>query len=287
VFAARQERVVLRGLLIIPFLVTTMKRMNPNHCFLIMALVAVILFPARAMAQEAAAPPAPYGQNPQSYALTFAEEFNSGFNTELWNDHIWYEESNPTTNYAVEDGRLKIWPQRDASGNFFNRTIDTDGKYYQTYGFVEMEAKLPIGKGSWPGFWIFNHIDERRPEIDIMEAYPGGGPDSGWSDANLHPNTYAMTVWQTPTYPSAGRWLPPFADLSAGFHKYGLKWEPNRLTFYFDGNVVYIANVTMSDPLYILLDLWFGSASGTPDDTTPTGRGNAYEINYVRAWGFR
>jgi hypothetical protein len=38
--------------------------------------------------------------------------------------------------------------------------------------------------------------------------------------------------------------------------------------------------------MYILLDLWFGSASGTPDETTPTGRGNAFEINYVRAWRF-
>jgi beta-glucanase (GH16 family) len=59
------------------------------------------------------------------------------------------------------------------------------------------------------------------------------------------------------------------------------------MTFYFDGREVYRANVRMSDPMYILLDLWFGSASGTPDSTTPTGRANAYEINYVRAWRFR
>lgn len=69
--------------------------------------------------------------------------------------------------------------------------------------------------------------------------------------------------------------------------QYGVKREPERLTFYFDGNEVYRANVTMSDPLYILPDLWFGGASGTPDDTTPTGRGNACEINYIRAWQFR
>jgi hypothetical protein len=40
----------------------------------------------------------------------------------------------------------------------------------------------------------------------------------------------------------------------------------------------------MSDPMYIVLSLWFGSASGTPDASTPTGRSNAFEINYVRAW---
>jgi hypothetical protein len=36
--------------------------------------------------------------------------------------------------------------------------------------------------------------------------------------------------------------------------------------------------------MFVLLDLWFGSASGTPDATTPTGEGNAYEVRYVRVW---
>jgi beta-glucanase (GH16 family) len=253
-----------------------------KQCFLILATVSAALFPHYALAD-----PAPYGQPGNKYKLSFTEEFNRGFNTRIWNDHIWYEPSNPTKNYVVEDGRLKIWPQRDASGSFFNRTIDTDGKYYQKYGYFEMEAKLPVGKGPWPGFWIFNHIGEdRRPEVDIMEAYPGGGPDTGWSDANLHPGAYQVKVWQTPVTP-AGESAIATPDLSAGFHKYGVKWEPNKFTFYFDGREWYSVNTTINDPLYILLDLWFGSASGTPDDTTPTGKGNAYEINYVRAWQFK
>src|SRR5690606_31525534 len=69
--------------------------------------------------------PGPHGQDASQYTLSFSEEFNNGFDRSLWNDTIWYEQSNPTTNYAVEDGKLKIWPQRDANGNFFNRTIDT------------------------------------------------------------------------------------------------------------------------------------------------------------------
>jgi hypothetical protein len=66
-----------------------------------------------------------------------------------------------------------------------------------------------------------------------------------------------------------------------------LKWEPGKMTFYFDGNAVYSVAASVSDPLYILLDLWFGSASGMPDETTPTGKGNSFEVNYVRAWKFR
>ena len=223
----------------------------------------------------------PYGQT-GTFTLSFQEEFDS-WNSAKWNDAIWYETSNATKNYAVSNGSLKIWPQRDASGKFFNRTIDTDGKYYQTYGYFEIEAKLPVGRGTWPAFWLFNHIGTRRPEIDVMEAYAGGGPNSGWSDANLHPTAYAPTVW-IDAGNLAGTKTILTSDLSAAFHKYAVKWEASRQTFYFDGREVFSLNVAMSDPMYIMLDLWFGSASGQPDSTTPTGIGNSYEVNYVRAW---
>jgi beta-glucanase (GH16 family) len=231
----------------------------------------------------------PYGQDASAYTLTFSEEF-AEFNTNLWNDTIWYQSSNATKNYTVEDGKLKIWPQRDASGKFFNRTIDTDGKYYQTYGYFEIEAKLPTGKGTWPAFWLFNHIGDRRPEMDVMEAY-AGGEGWGFKDANgtHRPTVYAPTVWKgdkegqlvgTKMY-DAG------VDLSAGFHRYGVKWEPNKQTYYFDGKEVLVINTTFSDPMYLMLDLWYGSASGTPDDSTPQGKENSYEVNYVRAWQFK
>ncbi len=228
---------------------------------------------------------APVGQDASLYTLSFQDEFNS-FNTNVWNDRIWYETSNATKNYDVSNGSLRIWPQRDATGKFFNRTIDTDGKYYQTYGYFEIDAKLPIGKGTWPAFWLFNHIGTRRPEIDIMEAYAGGGPASGWSDSNFHPTAYAPTVWLDASR-LAGTKTIQTGDLSTGFHKYGLKWEPNKQTFYFDGREVFTLNVTMADPMYIMLDLWYGSASGQPDSTTPTGSGNSYSVNYVRAWKFK
>lgn len=227
--------------------------------------------------------PQPFGQS-GTFTMTFSDEFaGAALDTAKWNDKIWYETSNATKNYAVSNGSLKIWPQRDATGKFFNRTIDTDGKYYQTYGFFEIEAKLPIGKGTWPAFWLFNHIGTRRPEIDIMEAYAGGGPNSGWSDANFHPTAYAATIW-IDAGKLGGTKTMVTSDLSAAFHKYALKWEAGMQTFYFDGKPVYSKAVAMPDPMYIMLDLWYGSASGQPDNTTPTGIANSFEVNYVRAW---
>jgi beta-glucanase (GH16 family) len=234
---------------------------------------------------------APYGQDASAYTLTFSEEFNNGFNTSVWNDHIWYDGGNATKNYTVENGALKIWPQRDASGNFFNRTIDTDGKFTQQYGYFEIEAKLPKGKGTWPAFWLFNHIGERRPEMDVMEAYAGGA-GWGYNDANgvAVPTVFAATVWQGLS-DSNNRQLgfkkfEAGVDLSEGFHKYAVKWEANKQTYYFDGKAFLTLNISMTDPMYMMLDLWFGSAAGQPGDMTPQGKTNSYEINYVRAWKF-
>lgn len=229
----------------------------------------------------------PDGQDPDDWVRTFTEEFEGGFDTAVWNDHIWYESANPTVNYRVQGGYLEIWPERDATGAFFNRTIDTDGNYEQTYGFFEMEARLPRGKGTWPAFWIFNHLGDRRPEIDIMEAYPGG---EGWGATDAEgvriPVAYGATIWIDASV-QGGAAMISTPDLSADFHTYGLKWEAGRQTFYFDGVEVYAADVAMSDPMYLMLDLWFGSASGQPDDSTPTGPGNAYQVSYVRAWRAR
>jgi len=250
---------------------------------------APVSIPEATQAAPAAESKTPFGQDANAYTLTFSDEFDS-LNSSLWNDHMWYETPNATKNYAVEDGKLKIWPQRDASGKFFNRTLDTDGKYYQTYGYFEIEAKLPVGKGTWPAFWLFNHIDSRRPEMDVMEAYAGGTAPWGVNvDGVAHPTAYAPTVWKGDTEGQlvGTRQFDAATDLSAGFHKYAVKWEPNKQTYYFDGKEVLTLNVTMADPMYLMLDLWYGSASGTPDDSTPQGKANSYEVNYVRAWKFK
>lgn len=229
----------------------------------------------------------PAGQDAGQFELTFVDEFNSELDRNVWRTDRTDTESS-TTNYATRNGALKIWPQRGSNGEFFNRTLDTDGRFSQKYGYFEIEAKLPKGKGVWPAFWLFNQIGERRPEIDILEAYPGGEAPWGKPDADgiPVPMMYAPVTW-TDRGERAGYAKVETPDLSAGFHRYGLKWEPNRQTFYFDGREVFSHEVTVSEPLYLIVDLWFGSASGQPNDRTPTGESNSFEVNYVKAWQFK
>jgi beta-glucanase (GH16 family) len=230
----------------------------------------------------------PFGQNAADYVLTFAEEFDD-LDHARWKEHIWYERPHPMKNFTVEGGMLKIWPQRDASGKFFNRTLNTDGTYTQRYGYFEIEAKLPRGKGTWPAFWLLARPDKRRPEIDIMEAYAGGVAPWGYIDSSgvSRPTAYGMTVWRDEGASAGTLQYDAARDLSAKFHKYAVKWEPHRQTFYFDGKQVFSIEAEMQDPMFILLDLWFGSSSGEPDASTPEGKANSFEVSYVRAWQFR
>ena len=234
-------------------------------------------------------PPAgdgPYGQNAADYVLTFRDEFDgSRLDESKWTAQLWYLSPDDTPNFEVSDGSLKIFPAAGTRYHRDYRHITTDGKFYQTYGYFEMEAKLPRGRGVWPAFWLLNHDqpDPYRPEIDIMEAYPGGGPESGWGDADLRPVMFESTA-----HLGEGRRLGSHKlstpDLSAGYHKYAVKWEPGKQTFYFDGQPFFTLNVDMNERMFMLLSLQFGAASGDGDASTPTGLGNAYDIRYVRVW---
>ncbi|MDB5822370.1 MAG: glycoside hydrolase family 16 protein [Herminiimonas sp.] len=230
---------------------------------------------------------APAGQDAANYRLTFNESFDAPLDTRVWNTGR-TGGVNATNNYHTSDGALQIWPERGADGNHFDRTIDTEGHFSQQYGYFEIEAKLPKGKGVWPAFWLINQTGEKRPEIDILEAYASG--EAPWSapGANGIPSAtmYAPVVWNdADSRAGYGKIATP--DLAEGFHKYGVKWEPNRVTFYFDGVERYAVDASLTGPMYVILDLWFGSASGSPDGSTPTGASNSFTINYVKAWQFR
>lgn len=230
-------------------------------------------------------------------ALTFREEWNgSRLDTGKWGTRMFHWTTQELDNWRVEDGVLKLWTPRDPQGNFEfnNRAMNTAGKFSQRYGWFEMEAKLPKGRGLWPSFWLYAHNDHTRPEIDIMEAYGGG--DEWWATADGRPIDYGATVWISPADGSSGEWIAhqrpgwrfPTGDLTAGFHTYGAKWEPDGITFYFDGRQIgdKIMTDRLNQQMYMIIGLGTGKPGtfNAPTAETPTTIANAFEINYVRAW---
>lgn len=152
--------------------------------------------------------------------------------------------------------------------------INTAGTFDFRYGFVEMRAQLPAGQGFWPAFWLRWADGGRYGEADIMEML---GNRTTFTYSTLHYNDSAGTHSDKVVRSTV-------ADLSSGFHTFGLDWTATSLTFYVDGVALGTAATpnALKTSMYILANLAVGGWAGNPDATTPWP-GN-YQIDYIRVY---
>jgi len=248
--------------------------------------------------------PMPYGQS-GTWSFIFQDEFNgNALDTSKWHPCYWWDKQGCTIvsnnelewyqpdEVFVSDGllRLRARPRvvEASNGNTYPYTSGMvssgrgssdpsapSGLVFQ-YGYVEIRAKLPAGRGLWPAFWLLPDNNTSKPEIDVLEVL-GHAPD-----------TIHMAFHYRLPDGSDGRekhtWKGP--DFSADWHIFAIDWQPDKLIWYIDGverwrytNASYIPNV----PMYLLLNLAVGGDwPGAPDENTrfPT----YYEIDYVRVW---
>ncbi|MGI3900108.1 MAG: glycoside hydrolase family 16 protein [Janthinobacterium lividum] len=243
--------------------------------------------------------------NLAGYKLTFDDEFNirsisqAGSRT-TWSDirPQWRFDANSdigfgtssfvdaTSGYdpfSVSGGALSITavPDRTTSGypgSEESGLISTEGSFSQTYGYFEMRAQTSGAPGSWDAFWMLPDQPAANPtnapgwqELDVVEHY--GGNDKGVY-STIH------TTDQTPNIPwqDNRQVYSETPGLSTGYHTYGMDWEPDRISFYVDGNLMG-SQATPSDmhgPMYLLADLATQSSASSSPMTT--------KIDYIRAY---
>lgn len=154
--------------------------------------------------------------------------------------------------------------------------ISSAGKFSQLYGYFEIRAKLPKGKGLWTDFWMLSEKGNWPPEINIVEYI---GNDTSTSYHSFH---WADPVGGPPltsTTPLKG------SDFSAGFHTFGVDWQPGILTYYIDGlkRAEYKGSHISNEAMYMLVDMAVGGTwAGAPDASTLFPA--QMQIDYVRAF---
>jgi O-antigen/teichoic acid export membrane protein len=128
-----------------------------------------------------------------------------------------------------------------------------------TYGYVELRARVPAGKGLWPAFWLLPIDETWPPEIDVMEVL---GQNTGEFHASVH-----TSVDGNDKAVSAKVTTP---DLSEDFHSYAVKWTADDLVWYLDGRRVASAPTPadMNKPMYLLVNLAVGGWAQSPDSWT-------------------
>jgi beta-glucanase (GH16 family) len=149
---------------------------------------------------------------------------------------------------------------------YISGILTTQGWFSQKYGYFEIRAKIPVGTGVWPAFWMLSDDGGWPPEIDIME---GRGQQPG--------DMVMTTHWRIPATQEIQSCGFDFqlADASVAFHEYGMLWLPDRIIYMIDRRPVsdIAVPVGFEDPMYMIVNLamgskWFGGV-GVVDGESP------------------
>jgi len=159
---------------------------------------------------------------------------------------------------------------------FLSGMLSTDRTFAQRYGYFEMRARLPGGRGMWPAFWMVAKTHEEHIEIDVMEAV-------GWDTTHVYQSTHLKASR------GKGMHLAVAAeefDYTRGFYSYGVEWTPDELVFYIDGHETARtdgAPFRDAPAMYMIANLAVGGDwAGTPDAETEFPA--VMSIEHIRAY---
>jgi len=209
----------------------------------------------------------------------------------LRNNEKQFYTDNRRENARVEDGRLVIEARREKMdrGEFTSASLITKGHAEWTYGRVEVRAKLPAARGTWPAIWMLpdDHGNVPWPkcgEVDIMEHV---GYDSGVVHGSLHSEAFNHVKGTQRT----GKLK--VEDASVAFHDYTLEWTADRIVFGIDGRTCAtfdrkpgdkVAEWPFDKPFYLILNLAIGGSWGGQKGIDEAAFPQRMEVDFVRVY---
>ena len=187
-------------------------------------------------------------KRPDSYRLVWSDEFDknglpnpanwihdSNRNKLGWyNNELQYYSAPRVENAVVKNGILIITARKETmkqaldwgGQNYTSARLISKGLGDWTYGFFEVRAKMPCGKGTWPAIWTLGS-GGRWPEdgeLDIME-HMGHTPQRISSAVHVKAGHGGQAV--------SG--ASQIFDACQKFHLYQMHWTAGGVTFGVDG----------------------------------------------------
>lgn len=244
---------------------------------------------------------------PSHYQLAWADEFDSGDEPDMrrwaydthrnrkgwYNGEAQYYARRRPRNVRITNGMLVIeahaetldraaFPDWGGQAYSSGRLI-TRGKQSWTYGFFEIRARMPCGRGTWPAIWLLPVQENGRwhgGEIDIAEHV---GTDAG---VVHHSIQTANRNFKRGDHPTAATTM---ADACTQFHRYQLHWTRDLIRIGVDDRSAFAVRPAELDtrfdrPMFLILNLaiggLWGGARGIDDMALPA----RLEIDYVRIY---
>lgn len=191
---------------------------------------------------------------PEGYRLVWHDEFDDKSKDMPNTDHWYYETAEPgwvnnelqtyiagkkgdIQTAEVSHGTLKIRAIKDGD-RIYSARLNTRGEGGKAgkgwkYGYFEASLKLPVGKGTWPAFWMMPVASSNWPdcgEIDIMEEV-GCVPNEVSSSIHCKAYYHAINTQKTAKKTLEGA--------QEEFHTYALEWDETEIKTYVDGVLLF------------------------------------------------
>ncbi len=249
------------------------------------------------------APPQP------EWRLVWSDEFDTGPHPSAahwgydvggggWgNDEAQYYTAGRLQNARLENGRLVIEAHREAFGGhaFTSARLVTRGRADWRYGRIEVRARLPRARGTWPAFWMLPTASRygsgawpETGEIDLLE-HVGHDPNVVFSTVHTARYNHVLGTQRLGT-----RVLP---TATTDFHVYALEWEADEIRAYVDDRLHFSfanerrlrANATHHEwpfdhPFYLVLNLAVGGSLGGARGVDEAVWPQRLEVEYVRVY---
>jgi beta-glucanase (GH16 family) len=228
---------------------------------------------------------------PKYYRLTFSSNFSGyNLNTKIWGTCYPWGSQSGCTNFGnrsdpekewyqpsqikVENGALALIANRVPTRGFNqwgqptqyacrSGMITSFPSLNWKYGFLQITARIPFGKGLWSAFWLVPSNWTWPPEVDVLEHWGS----QTVSKIFLHP--IGMPEQESKLQ------LP---NAHTGWHTFTLKWTSKQLIWYFDGHKVYTATSGVpQQSMYLIANL-------AVDDATPGGCNGTLFIKSIKLW---
>ena len=204
------------------------------------------------------------------------------------NNELQFYTKDRTENARVENGNLIIEAKKEKweKNDYTSAKLITKNTFPFQYGTIEVRAKLPKGKGTWPAIWMLSQNIKEWPddgEIDIMEHV---GYNQGFVHASVHTKKYnhIINTQKTDTI--------FIKDASENFHIYRADWSPEKIEMFVDDKKYFTYIKTENEyeawpfdqPFYLILNQAVGGNWGGKEGVDSTIYPQKFWIDYVRIY---
>lgn len=191
-------------------------------------------------------------------------------------------------NSFVKNGLLTISAIKSKAGKWSSARLFTKGKKDWTYGYFEIKAKLPAGKGTWPAIWMMPTKNSyggwpSSGEMDIMENV---GLDPDKIHTSIHTRSYNHRIKTQKTRAAY------IKNVSTEFHVYAMEWSSKGIFWYVDEKPFYFflnenkgySKWPFDKPFYIILNVAMGGSWGGMNGIDHSIKKADMIIDYVRVY---